>query len=148
MSSECYIFEFSNEYSTRQDISIGTNILNTLTLLITFEKWLLELWYFIWIFFVNLLTITFDQFLKIIELIITSLKKYMSVYIADGHFFVTRFLYWYQNICTWDLVIFRSGHYRRHLFFTNRSCLVSPTLTLLKSYWTNYIEHNEIYFHV
>ena len=55
----------------------------TLTLLITFEQWVLELWYFIWIFPVikpsvgtiifNPVTLTFefDPFLKTLTLIIT-----------------------------------------------------------------------------
>mgnify|MGYP003683671203 CR=1 FL=1 len=77
----------------------------TLTLLITFEQWVLELWYFTWVFLVIRLFRGF--ILKNIKAFIL----HMSIFPTGIKIFVLV-----------TLTVFGIGHYRGHLCFKNTSC--------------------------
>ena len=102
--------------------------LKTLILLITFEEWVLELWYFTWIF---LVIRSICWYLTFWPWFLTNLKKkdighnfqkikYLELPYCTWSFLVTRSFYWYQNICHCDLGHLWNGHYRGQCF-TNTS---------------------------
>ena len=85
--------------------------LETLTLLITFEQWVLELWYFTWVFlvirpfrgyhyFLSCDLDLGDPFFENFNLVITFEKL---VLYCTWEFLVTESSYWYQDTCPCDL---------------------------------------------
>ena len=107
-----------------------THFLKTLTLLITFKQWVLELWYFTWIFSVIRSLCWYFTFwpwhLTYIFLnwhwSLLLNNKYWSFRIAHEHFLWQDLPTGIKIFVLVTLTIFGIGHYRRHLCFTNTSC--------------------------
>ena len=116
----------------------------TLTLLITFEQWGLELLNFTRVILVTRPFRWYHYFLTC-DLDLWVWPIFKNIYI--GHyllmcsywtwlFLVMKSSYWYQ-----ELAIFGIGHYREHLCFTNISCLYIWAHII----WYVYIRIDEVY---
>ena len=91
-------------------------IIETLTLFTTFEQWVLELWYFTWVFLVirpfrvyhYFFTLwpwpwILIYFLKTLTLLITFEQWELELSYCNWAFLVTWYSYEYQDICPCDL---------------------------------------------
>ena len=103
--------------------------LKTLTLLITFEQWMLEVWYLIWVFLVIRNSCGYHHFFTLWPWpwIWPIFENFNLAY----NFWTERFyITWAFRVQTFGLVTiatFRIGHYRWHLCFTDTSCFNFPT---------------------
>ena len=96
-----------------------THFLKTLTLWVTFEQWVPELWYFTWVF---LVIRPFSIFIF--------LNKYKGFHIAHENFFWQDLPTGIKIFVLVTSTIFGIGHYRGHLCFTNTSCFISAWFQL------------------
>ena len=99
---------------------ILTNFLKTYSLLITFEQWMLELWYFTWVYSVTrpfrgfqhrlpwIWSLTFFSenvtlAINFWTVIAKALIFHVSITCDKTFLQIPTFLYWYQGICSCEL---------------------------------------------
>ena len=83
-----------------------TNYLKTLTLLITFEQWVLGLWYFTIIFYPLILTLEYDPFLETLTFLLTFEQWVLELWYFTWIFPVIRPFRTYHYLWPWPWSFF------------------------------------------